>query len=72
MYYKTKKKKKKKKINALKHTSQQCTHLIESWEDVVSKLNLCNGSCSCGSYTYSKSYNALLTQWSIEHTVFSW
>lgn len=48
------------------------THLIKGRVDVICKLNLCDGGCSGDCHTYTKSHNALLTEWGVEDTVLTW
>ncbi|KAJ4443672.1 hypothetical protein ANN_05347 [Periplaneta americana] len=38
------------------------SYLIKCWEDIISKLDFCNGSRSCNCTPNSKTYNSLLTQ----------
>ena len=47
-------------------------YLVKSRKDVVSKLDLSDGRGSSNSDTDTKSHNALLTQGSVEDSVFTW
>ena len=52
--------------------ADRLAHLVEGRVNVVGKLDLSDGRGAGNRRTDSKSYNALLTQRSVEHTVFTW
>lgn len=48
------------------------TYLVKRRENVVGKLYLSNRCCTSHGYANAKSHNSLLTEGSVEDSVFTW